>query len=119
MSGKKKVLVVDDDTAILGAIEAILQYGGYEVFTKEQPLGLEELEILPDLLLLDVYMRGYDGVAVCKAWKKHSLTGSIPVILVSASRDLSDSAQEAGANDYLPKPFEMTVLLEKVEKWTR
>jgi CheY-like chemotaxis protein len=61
-------------------------------------------------------MSGTDGRDVCKALKKQDLTRDIPVILISASIDLEKSAEEAGANNFLEKPFDMDELLGKIDE---
>jgi CheY-like chemotaxis protein len=60
-------------------------------------------------------MSGTDGRDVCKKLKQNDLTKNIPVIMVSASRDIERSAINAGADDFLAKPFEMNDLLQKIE----
>jgi CheY-like chemotaxis protein len=72
----------------------------------------------PDLLLLDIWMSGQDGRDICKYLKKNPTTKNIPIILVSASRDIMQSAKNAGADDFIAKPFEMETLLDKVRHYT-
>jgi CheY-like chemotaxis protein len=71
---------------------------------------------LPDLLLLDIWMSGIDGRDICKELKQKENTKKIPIVLISASREIERSALEAGADDFLAKPFEIDDLLEKIEK---
>ena len=73
---------------------------------------------LPDLLLLDIWMSGEDGRDICKKLKQSELTKNIPVIMVSASKDIKESALAAGADDFLAKPFEMNELLGKIKMFT-
>jgi len=115
---KKKVLVADDDTAILEVISLMLEDAGYEVETTVD--GQAEMvvrEYLPDVILLDIWMSGQDGRKICKSLKGHKLTKHIPIIMVSANRDTEKIAKEAGADDFLAKPFEMAELLTKVAKY--
>ena len=60
---------------------------------------------LPDLLLLDIWMSGTDGLDICKQLKQNTATQHIPIVLLSASREIEKSALDAGANDFLSKPF--------------
>lgn len=115
----KKILVADDDPAILDALQMILELEGYEVDTTADGQTIYKMKKeYPNLLLLDIWMSGHDGREICKSLKKDPLTKRIPVILISASRNLSNSAKEAGADDFIEKPFEMDQLLEKVRKFT-
>lgn len=113
----KKILIADDDPGILDALTIMLEFEGYEV---DCTLDCDELLTgesgLPDLLLLDIWMSGTDGRDICKLLKQSVRTCKIPVIMVSASKDIESSAIEAGADDFLAKPFEMDDLLRKIEK---
>src|SRR5215207_268683 len=114
---EKKVLVADDDPAILDAIEMMLALEGYEVDTTVNGETIYKMEKeYPDVLLLDIWMSGQDGRELCKYLKKNPHTSHIPIIMISASRDVERSAKEAGAEDFLAKPFDMDELLEKVKK---
>ena len=115
---KKKILVADDDPSIVDAIQLMLEMDGYDVFTTSdgEVMG-QTLDHGPDVLLLDIWMSGYDGREICKLLKNDIRTKHIPVIMLSATRDIKASAKQAGADDYIAKPFEMADLLEKVKKY--
>lgn len=113
-------MIADDDPGIVDAVEMLLEFEGYEVIsTVDGSTVLDMKENLPDLLLLDIWMSGEDGRDICKRLKQAPLTKNIPVIMVSASRDIEESAIEAGADDFLAKPFEMNDLLKKIENLTK
>ena len=113
-----KILVADDDPAIVESTTLILEEFGYEVDSTVDGQTIYKMEKkLPDLLLLDIWMSGQDGRKICKYLKNDKLTKHIPVIMISASRDVRKSTLEAGADDFLAKPFEMDSLLEKISKW--
>jgi CheY-like chemotaxis protein len=115
----KKILVADDDPAILDALQMMLELEGYEVETSIDGETIYKMEKnFPDLLLLDIWMSGQDGRDICKYLKKDPITKDIPIILVSASRDIMQSAKDAGADDFIAKPFEMDTLLDKVRYYT-
>lgn len=115
---RKKILVADDDPAIVESMRLILEEFGYEVESTVDGQTIYKMKKnFPDLLLLDIWMSGQDGRKICKYLKKEDMTKSIPVIMISASRDIRQSTLEAGADDFIPKPFDMHMLLEKVEKW--
>ncbi len=111
----KKIMIADDDTGIIDAVVMMLEFEGYTVSSTVNGASVLELKNnYPDLLLLDVQMPGLDGREICRKLKQKEDTRNIPVILVSASTNLQKSAQDAGADDYLEKPFNMHDLLEKV-----
>lgn len=115
---KKKILIADDDTAILEALVMMLEDAGYEVITTVDGETIYKMEKeFPDLLILDIWMSGMDGREICKHLKKQELTRDIPIIMVSANKDTQQMAKESGADDFITKPFEMKYLLSKVEKY--
>ena len=115
----KKILVADDDTAIVESTKLILEEFGYDVDTTNDGKTISKMKKdFPDVLLLDIWMSGQDGREICKKLKKDKRTKHIPVIIISASRDVKASATAAGANDFLAKPFDMHDLLQKIAKWT-
>ncbi|UOE46336.1 response regulator [Mucilaginibacter sp. SMC90] len=116
----KKIMIADDDPGIVDAVEMLLEFEGYEVTSTVDGLTVLEMkEDLPDLLLLDIWMSGEDGRDICKKFKEDKLTRNIPVIMISASHDVRESAMIAGANDFLAKPFDMNDLLKKVAYFTQ
>jgi len=113
---QKKIMIADDDPGIVDAVEMILEFEGYEVTsTVDGTTVLDMKHELPDLLLLDIWMSGEDGRDICKKLKSMDITKNIPVIMISASRDIKQSAIDAGADDFLAKPFEMTELIKKIK----
>lgn len=112
----KKILIADDDPAIVDALQYILIDAGFDV---ESTVYGEQVKKMvqnqPDLLLLDVQMSDYDGRQICRAIKRQNDTRDIPVIMFSAKKGMEKSTKEAGANDFLEKPFDMQDLLDKVE----
>ena len=115
---KKKILVVDDNPAILDVLMIMLEEVGYEVETTVDGSSLLTMKSnLPDLLLLDIWMSGVDGGDVCKVLKSYATTQHIPVIMISANKDIKQIAHECGANDYIAKPFQMENLLTIVAKY--
>jgi len=114
----KKIIIADDDPGILDAIGIMLEFEGYEVECTPNCDGLLTMETgFPDLLLLDIWMSGTDGRDVCKHLKQKRSTSKIPIVMISASKDIEQSAFEAGADDFLAKPFEMDDLLKKIERY--
>lgn len=117
MQKAKKIIVADDDPAILDAIRLMLEFEGYDVECFPNGNGLLEMDRnAPDLLLLDIWMSGTDGRDLCQQLKQQESTRDIPVIMISASHDIESSALAAGADDFLAKPFDINDLLDKIEK---
>lgn len=113
------ILVADDDPAICDAVKFMLEEEGYIVDTTVDGETIYKMEKdFPDLLLLDIWMSGQDGREICKYLKKKIHTKQIPIIIVSASRDIASSAKNAGADAFLTKPFKMEDLLSLVAKYT-
>lgn len=115
----KRVLVIDDDTAILEVIGSILSYEDYDVKTSVTPQDLEAdiSEFNPDLILLDINLGSFNGLQICRTLKANPDTKHIPVIILSADDSIFDAIQIFGANDIILKPLDMTVLLETVGKY--
>jgi DNA-binding response OmpR family regulator len=115
----KRVLVVDDEPDILEFLEIILKEEGYEVVTSDKGEYLEQLHNggLPHLILVDVLLSGKDGREIVKFLKSQEETRQIPVIMFSAHPSAAETARLAGADDFLAKPFDIDVLLEKIARY--
>lgn len=111
-----RVLVVEDEEKLARFIELELKYEGYDVsVAKDGMAGLTQArEFPPDLLLLDWMLPGMSGLDVCRRLRE---TGSkIPIILITAKDDIADrvAGLDAGADDYIVKPFNLDELLARV-----
>ena len=111
-----RILVVDDDPSIAEMLALLLESEGFEVSvcaTGNNALPLFRAD-RPDLVLLDVMLPGLDGVSVCRLIREES---DVPIIMMSARTDSVDviAVLEAGADDYVTKPFENSVLLARVK----
>lgn len=114
---KKNILIADDNPAILDALEIMLEEGGYAVETTLNGDAAQDMkEPFPDLLLLDIGMSGTDGRDICKLLKSGALTKNIPVVMISATKDLEQIAKDSGADDFIAKPFQMEHLLSTVAR---
>lgn len=114
---KKKIMIADDEKDIAEVLSFILEDAGYEVSsTANGETAKKVQEYLPDLLLLDIWMKGVDGRDICKYLKSQRVTKNIPIIMISAHNETQNIALEAGANDYITKPFDMDLLLSKVKE---
>ncbi len=115
-SKKKKLLVVDDEEDILEFLKVILEDEGYIVVTTDKDDYLESLQngTLPDLILLDLLLSGKDGRDIVKYLKMQEKTKHIPVIMFSAHPSAREITRQAGADDFVAKPFEIDLLLNKI-----
>src|SRR5689334_2849228 len=105
---RPRILVVDDIPENVRLLEAVLVPHGYDVITAND--GIAALELVdsadPDLILLDVMMPGLDGYGVCTQLRANDDTAVLPVIMVTSSIGQEKTkAIEAGADDFIPKPF--------------
>jgi len=113
-----RVLVVDDDPQVLRLLRVNLELEGYEVVSAND--GLEALEAVeaenPDLVVCDVMMPGMDGVEVVRRLRADSK--QVPVVMLSAKAMRSDmrAGLDAGANEYVTKPFDPAELIEVVDR---
>ncbi len=117
MENAGKILIIDDDTVILRIVSLIMESNGYDVRTNNTG-SLESIYLkeLPDLILLDCKIGTRSGVDICSFLKHSSLTDEIPVILLSGEPDLQNLAEDCDADDFLAKPFDADLLLEKVKR---
>lgn len=115
-----KILAADDDPQILKALRIILTAHGYEVVTANdgKEAVLAAAHELPDVILLDLGMPGLDGVAVIEAIRGWAST---PILVVSGRSDTTGKVQalDAGANDYVVKPFATEELLARIRALSR
>jgi len=110
------VLVVDDDERVLRLLQRILELEGYRVFTAgsgEAALNMFE-QLNPDLVLLDIMMPGMDGLTVCQRIREFS---DRPIIMVTAKGNDEEKVRglDAGADDYVTKPFSAAVLVARIK----
>tara|TARA_Y100000310_G_scaffold128407_1_gene127593 strand:+ start:7499 stop:7882 length:384 start_codon:yes stop_codon:yes gene_type:complete len=120
MAEKKKILVVEDEPHIVKLVSFILESNGYEVI--QAFVGAEGVEKAktkqPHLVVLDIMMPGMDGFQVAKILSKDPKTNFIPILMLSSKAQFEDKMTgiDAGALDYITKPFEKEELLAKVKE---
>ena len=118
-----RVLVVEDESAIAEMLEIVLKHAGYEVtvaHTAEEARALVDRE-LPTIVVLDWMLPGQSGTTLCRHWRTHQRTRDLPVVMLTARADEADQVYglEAGADDYITKPFALDVLMARVRAVSR
>lgn len=111
-------MICDDDQGILEMMEMIMEDYGYDVCTEANSMQLIKTmeREKPDLLLLDIWMPVLSGDQVLKNLRASSAFQFLPVIMYSASAEGAVIAKKSGSDDYLAKPFDIDVLVQKIRK---
>jgi two-component system response regulator VicR len=119
----KKILCVDDDPKILSALNRLLTEQDFEVITTPNPttvMGVMK-SAAPHLVLLDIGMPEMDGISLCRLIKSKEETKSVPVLMLTGKDSEADiiAGLEAGAEDYISKPFSNEELLARIKAHLR
>ncbi len=120
---RTRILAVDDERSILDIIRRRLEPEGYEVITARD--GEEALKVAlewePDLAILDVIMPKMDGLELCRRMREHPNLAALPVLFLTSRESVEDRIRgfEAGADDYLPKPFDLRELSLRIRALLR
>jgi CheY-like chemotaxis protein len=113
----KRVLVADDDPAMLDVLRLIFEEGGYAVETAPgERAVLAKLDPPPDLIMLDVRLSGADGRELCRRLKQRDATKAIPIVMISASAAAEKPAEPCGADAFVAKPFDVDDFLDLVAR---
>jgi pilus assembly protein CpaE len=117
------ILIVDDSDMMIKLISAALKPGGYELYTAQS--GAQAISTSnrfpPDLVLLDVVLPDIDGYEICKQLRNNPQTAHIPIIMLTSLTDLDNrlKAFDAGADDFMQKPFQLEELQARVKAHLR
>lgn len=118
MRSLPRILIVEDEAPIAELISVNLRHNGFQpVWAMDSESAQRELdEILPDVILLDWMLPGESGVSLARSWRQHERTKAIPILMLTARSDESDKVQglDAGADDYITKPFSTKELLARI-----
>ena len=118
MKHQPRVLIVEDEPAIAELIAVNLRHNGFQPIWAEDGVSAQrELDaVLPDAILLDWMLPGQSGVTLAKKWRADARTKAIPILMLTARGDEPDKVQglDAGADDYVTKPFSTQELLARI-----
>jgi DNA-binding response OmpR family regulator len=117
---KKKILIAEDDKAIVEVVKIILENEGYDILLADQGAQVHKTvtEHKPDLILLDIWLFGEDGGQIAKEIKSKDHSKHIPLIMMSANNETEKITKQNGADDFLLKPFNIEDLVGIVKKYT-
>lgn len=120
MINKNKILVIDDDKAILDVVKIILEENKYQVATLGEGAEIvaKVKKINPILILLDIWLSGFDGYDLTQLLKNDPATAIIPIVMISANNETEKISKNAGADAFLLKPFNIDDLLTMVKQYT-
>jgi len=117
MNKKEKILVLDDDPDIGTMIKMMLEYKGYSVTVSDRAEQANEIlktnEV--DLIIMDMLLSGVNGTDLCSELKKDSSLARTPVIMISAHPNAKEICLQAGADEFISKPFDMQDILSKID----
>jgi DNA-binding response OmpR family regulator len=115
---KKKILIAEDDKAIIDVVKIILEGEGYDVLTADQGDVVHKVihQENPDIVILDIWLFGEDGGEIAREIKTNPQTKHIPLVLMSAHNETEKITKSVGADDFLLKPFDIDDLLSIVRK---
>jgi len=118
MNTTKKILVLDDDPDIGTMIKMMLEYKGYSVTVSER--AEHAYEVLRndgvDLIIMDMLLSGVNGTDLCSELKKDSSLAHTPIIMISAHPNAKEICLQAGADEFISKPFDMQDILSKIDR---
>ncbi|MEO9020567.1 MAG: response regulator [Ginsengibacter sp.] len=112
-----RILIVDDDLDLLTVVKSLLHKRGFEVLAySDWDLAWESIKTTkPQLIVLDVFLTGIDGLDVCRKLKTSPFTRQIPIIVFSSFPNIAETAIfEYGADDFIAKPFEVNEFVKKI-----
>ena len=117
MNKKEKILVLDDDPDIGTMIKMMLEYKGYSVTVSDRAEQANEIlkTDAVDLIIMDMLLSGVNGTDLCSELKKDSSLAHTPIIMISAHLNAKEICLQAGADEFISKPFDMQDILSKID----
>ena len=113
----KRILVLDDDPDIGVMLKMMLEFKGYTAIVTERAESARKVIYSEpvDLIILDMLLSGVNGTEICVALKKDIVTAPIPIIMISAHPNAKELCEEAGADSFISKPFDMHDMLATID----
>ncbi|AMO21639.1 phosphate regulon transcriptional regulator PhoB [Ramlibacter solisilvae] len=115
---KPRILIVEDEPSIAELISVNLRHNGYQpVWAEDGTAAQREVDaVLPDAILLDWMLPGHSGIVLARKWRAEPRTRAIPILMLTARGDEPDKVAglDAGADDYITKPFSMQEMLARI-----
>ena len=120
---QKKILVIEDEVAIRSMIEFVLESEGFQVTSVENGRDANQAvtESIPDLMLIDWMLPGVSGLELVRGFRRKAITRIVPIIMLTARTEEQDKVDglDAGADDYISKPFSTRELLSRINALLR
>src|SRR5215510_12891460 len=115
---KPRVLIVEDESSIAELIAVNLRHNGFDpIWAEDGEAAQREIDTLvPDLILLDWMLPGQSGLVLARQWRKEARTKAVPILMLTARGDEPDkiAGLDAGADDYITKPFSTQEMLARI-----
>ena len=120
MEKMKRVLLFDNDEEVLDVMKEALNYEGFDVcgISETDDIFTVIADYQPDLVILDYLLTGINGGEICHQIKTSQKTAGLPVMLISAYPKVLLSLGDYGCDDFIPKPFDLTDLINRIQKLT-
>jgi DNA-binding response OmpR family regulator len=117
MTTQTRILVIDDDPDIGIMIKMMLEYKGYMVSVATRAEVADEMieNDQFDLVIMDMLLSGTNGIDLCKNMKQNPKTSDLPVMMISAHPNAKEICMQAGADEFISKPFDMQEILSKIQ----
>ena len=117
MTTQARILVIDDDPDIGIMIKMMLEYKGYLVSVATRAELADEMidNHQFDLVIMDMLLSGTNGIDLCRRMKQNPKTADLPVMMISAHPNAKEICMQAGADEFISKPFDMQEILSKIQ----
>ncbi len=117
MTRQARILVIDDDPDIGIMIKMMLEYKGYTVSVATRAELVDEMvdNHQFDLVIMDMLLSGTNGIDICRHMKQNPKTADLPVMMISAHPNAKEICMQAGADEFISKPFDMQEILSKIQ----
>lgn len=118
LNSKQTILVIDDDPDIGTMMKMMLEFKGYHALVSERAdnaidtINSDKI----DLIIMDMLLSGVNGVDICYDLKKDANTINIPIVMISAHPSAKEMCLNAGADDFIAKPFDMQDMLSRIDR---